>query len=152
MKRISSLTPINERICKLRTKGKFHNITLINVHGPTEEKTEEEKDKFHVDLQKEYDSVLKHDTVMILGDLNAKIGKEKAYKNITGKNTLREVSNKNGEMVRNFAIENNLTVMSIQFQHKLIHKGTWILPDSNTVNQIDHILINTNKKKTVQDV
>jgi hypothetical protein len=45
-----------------------------------------------------------------------------------------------------------MTVMSTQFQYKTIHKGTLILPDLTTVNQTDHILINTNKKKTVQDV
>jgi hypothetical protein len=42
--------------------------------------------------------------------------------------------------------------MSTQFQHKTIHKGTWISPDLNTVNQTDHVLINTDKKQTVQDV
>jgi len=151
-KNIMSFSPINERICILRIKGKFHNITLINVHASTEEKIEEENDKFYDDLQKTYDRSLKHDAVMILGDLNAEIGKEKAYECVTGKNTLQDVSNQNGEMVCNFAIENNLTVMSTQFQHKTIHKGTWISPDVATVNQIDHILINTNKKKTVQDV
>jgi exonuclease III len=60
-KNIMSFTPISERICTLRLKGKFHNVTLINVHAPTEEKTEEEKDKFYDVLQKTYDSVLKHD-------------------------------------------------------------------------------------------
>ena len=55
-------------------------------------------------------------------------------------------------MICNFAIENNITVMMTQFQHKTIHKGTWISPKLTTVNQIDHILTNTNKKKTVQDV
>jgi len=49
-------------------------------------------------------------------------------------------------MVCNFAIENNFTVMSTQFQHKTIHNGMWISPDLTTINQIDHILINTNKK------
>ena len=77
-KNIMSFTPINEKICKIRLKGKFHNITVINVHAPTEEKTEEEKDKFYDDLQRTFERVLKHDVVMILGDLNAKTGKEKA--------------------------------------------------------------------------
>jgi len=91
---------------------------------------------------------------MILGDLNTKTDKEKAYESVTGKNTLHNVSNQNGEMVCKFAIESNLKVMSTQFQRRTIHKGTCILPDLTTVNQIDHILINTNKKKkkTVQDV
>ena len=94
---ITSFTPINERICIPRLKGKFHNLTLINVHAPTEEKTEEEKDKFYDELQKAYDRAPKHDIVMILGDLNANIGKEKAYESVTGKNTLHEVSNQDGE-------------------------------------------------------
>jgi exonuclease III len=37
-KNIMSFSPINERICTLRLKEKFHNITLINVHAPTEER------------------------------------------------------------------------------------------------------------------
>ena len=40
-----------------------------------------------------------------------------------------------------------MIVMSTQFQHKQIHKGTQTFPDQNTVNQTDHILININKKK-----
>jgi hypothetical protein len=150
-KNIMSFTPINERICTLRVKEKFHNITLINVHAPTKENIEE-KDKFYDDLQRTYDRVSRHDIVMILVDLNAKIGKEKAYEYVTGKHTLHDVSNQNGEMICNSAIENNMTVMSTQFQHKTIRKGTWISPELTTVNQMDHILINTNKKKTVQDV
>jgi len=41
---------------------------------------------------------------MILGDIYAKIGKEKSRERVTGKWTLHEVSNQNGEMLRNFAI------------------------------------------------
>jgi endonuclease/exonuclease/phosphatase family metal-dependent hydrolase len=119
---------------------------LINVHAPNEEKTEEEKEKFYDDLKSTFERVPKHD-VLILGDLNAKIGKEKAYENVTGKHMLHQISNQNGELVYNFAIENNLAVMSTQFQHKGIHKGTWTSPDFTTVNQIDHVFINTTKKK-----
>jgi exonuclease III len=38
-KNIMSFTPINEKTCTIRLKGKFHNITLINVHALTKEKT-----------------------------------------------------------------------------------------------------------------
>jgi hydroxypyruvate isomerase len=58
-----------------RIKGKFHNITLINVHAPTKEKMEEEMNKFYDDLQKTHKRAPKHDIVMILEDLNAKLGK-----------------------------------------------------------------------------
>ena len=74
--------------------------------------------KFYDDLQRTYDKTSKHDIVMILGALNAKIGKEKAYENVAGKHTLHDVSNQNGEMICNSANENNMTIMSTQFQHK----------------------------------
>jgi exonuclease III len=31
---------VDERICVLRIKTKFHNLSFINVHAPTEEKEE----------------------------------------------------------------------------------------------------------------
>jgi tRNA(Glu) U13 pseudouridine synthase TruD len=40
----------NERLCTLRMKGKIFNMTLINVHAPTEEKEEEIKDEFCAQL------------------------------------------------------------------------------------------------------
>jgi hypothetical protein len=55
-------------------------------------------------------------------------------------------------MLLEFAIGNNLTVMSTQFQHKRIHKGTWLAPDQMTLNQIDHVLINSKKKDLIEDV
>lgn len=41
----------------------------------------------------------KCDTVIILGDLNAKLGKEQVFSNLTGKHTSHEETNRNDEIV-----------------------------------------------------
>jgi hypothetical protein len=55
-------------------------------------------------------------------------------------------------MVYDFVIQNNMIIMSIQYQHKRIHKCIWIAPNVATVNQIDHVLINAKKRSIVEDV
>jgi hypothetical protein len=45
-----------------------------------------------------------------------------------------------------------MIVASTFFQHKNIHKGTWISPDTLTLNQTDHVLVSNNKKQMIQDV
>ena len=42
--------------------------------------------------------------------------------------------------------------MSTQFQHRRIHKGTWLASDHATLNPIDHVLINIKKKDLTEDV
>ena len=42
--------------------------------------------------------------------------------------------------------------MTTNFQHKRIHKITWLSPDQNTATQIDHMIINANKKGVIEDV
>jgi len=42
--------------------------------------------------------------------------------------------------------------MNTKFNHKKIHKGTWVSPDGNTCNQTDHVLVNQNKSSLIQDV
>jgi len=55
-------------------------------------------------------------------------------------------------MLLDFALGNNLKVMSTQFQHKKIHKSTWLAPDQRTLNQIDHVMISDEKKELIEDI
>jgi len=66
--------------------------------------------------------------------------------------TLHDITNRNGELVCEYAIANDMFVASMFFQHKNIHKVTWISPDTLTLNQIDHVLVNNNKKQMIQVV
>jgi hypothetical protein len=41
---VKNFTPINERLCVIRIKGRFFNYSLINIHAPTNYSEEEAKD------------------------------------------------------------------------------------------------------------
>lgn len=151
-KNVICFQPYNDRICKLRIKGKYNNMSLISVYAPTEDKDIEFKEEFYEGLQKVLETTPKSDTVVILGDLNAQLGKENTFSTVTGKHTLHDETNGNGEMLCNFAVTNDMTIMSTRFQHKRIHLGTWKLPGQETVNQIDHVVINRQKKDIIVDV
>jgi len=93
---VLGFSPISERICTLRIKGKFHNFTFVNVYAPTEDTEDEIVDEFYEKLQSVCDEIPKHDAIITLGDFIAKIGKEKLYKDIIGRHILHEVTNNNG--------------------------------------------------------
>jgi hypothetical protein len=59
---------------------KFHNMWIINAHGPTEDKAKEIKDDFYQTLEYTYNALSQNDIKLIAGVLNAKIGKEEIYK------------------------------------------------------------------------
>lgn len=67
---------INERMCYLWIRGKFINISLINIHAPTEDKNDDIKDEFFEKLENVYDSLPRYDMKIILDDCNAKIDKK----------------------------------------------------------------------------
>lgn len=48
----------------------------MNVYAPTEIADEEVKNKFYEKLEEEIEKIPKEDTIIVLGDFNAPIGKE----------------------------------------------------------------------------
>jgi len=68
-------------------------------------------------------------TKIVLGDLNAKIGKERIYHNVAGVHSLHEHSNDNGSRLANFALGKSLIIKSTMFPCKDIYKYTWVSPD-----------------------
>ncbi len=64
------LFDIGYRLCRLRIKGKFYNISVINVYAAAEEEEEEEEEKevkemFYEELQKLVDQIPKHDILIV---------------------------------------------------------------------------------------
>jgi hypothetical protein len=104
----------------LRGRG-FHFIVL-NVHAPTEDKTDYVKDSFYEELERIFDKFLKYHMKNLLGDLNAEVGREDIFKPTIGNESLQEISNDNGVRVVNFVTSKNRIVKSTMFPHRNIHK------------------------------
>ena len=60
----------------MRLKAKWFSCTLINVHAPANKKTEEIKEEIYNLLQQKISQIANSDIKTILGDFNAKVGKE----------------------------------------------------------------------------
>jgi endonuclease/exonuclease/phosphatase family metal-dependent hydrolase len=143
---------MNDRVCKLRMKGRYRNITIISVHAPMEEKEEREKEEFYECLEGTYQKIQKYSLVIMMGDFNAKIGEERYQKKAAGKYSIHDISNKNGNLFGQFATRNGLKRKSTTFPHKSIHLGTWKVPGSNEVSQIDHMRVLLRHSTSVLDV
>ena len=89
---------------------------------------------------------------ILLGDFNAKVGRENIFKPTIGKESLHQDSNDNGVRLVNFATSKNLVVKSTMFPHRNIHKYTCTSPNGNTHNQIDHVLIDRRRQSSILDV
>jgi hypothetical protein len=115
-------------------RGRWCNIIVLNVHAPTQEKSDDSKDSFYEELQQVFDHFSKYHTKILLGDFNAKLGKEDTFKPTIGNESLHEDSNDNGVRVVNFATSKNLVFKSTMFPHRNIHKYTWTSHDRKTHN------------------
>jgi hypothetical protein len=56
-------------------RGRWCHIVL-NVHAPTEDKTDDVKDSFYEELERLFEKFPKYDTNSLLGNFNAKVGRE----------------------------------------------------------------------------
>ena len=67
-----------------------------------------------------------------------------------GKHGLGNI-NDNGERLCDFCSMNGLVITGTCFPHQTAHKATWMSPNGRTQNQIDHMMICKNWRKSVED-
>ena len=89
---------------------------------------------------------------LIMGDMNTKVGSDNIDREWEmGCQCCRTINN-NSERLVNLCLNNKCTIGGTIFQHKDIHKVTWMSPDGKTVNQIDHAVINNKWRRSFKDV
>jgi exonuclease III len=60
------------------------HIIVLNIHAPTEDNTDDVKDSFYEELERVFDKFPKYHMKILLGDFNAKVGREDIFKPIVG--------------------------------------------------------------------
>ena len=66
----------NDGMISVRLQGKPFNITVIQVYAPTSNTEEAEVERFYEDLQDLLELTPKIDVLFIVGDRNAKVGRD----------------------------------------------------------------------------
>jgi hypothetical protein len=116
---------VSDRISCIILRGHWCHIIVLNVHAPTEDKTDEVKDSFYEELQQVFDKLPKYHMKMLL---NRQLGM-KVYTKLV---MIMELD---------FATSKSLAVRSMMSPHCSILKYTWTSPDGKIHNWIDHILV-----------
>ena len=117
----------NDRMISVRFQGKPLNITVIQVYAPTRNTEEAEVEQFYEDLQDLLELTPQKDVLFIIGDWNAKVGRQETP-GVTGKFGLG-VQNEAGQSLTEFCQEKEMVIANTLFQkHKRI-LYTWTSPD-----------------------
>jgi exonuclease III len=143
---------VSDRMSYIILRGHWCNIIVLNVHAPCEDKSDDVKDSFYEELARVFDQFPRYDMKILLGDFNAKVGREDIFNPTVGNENSHEISNDNGVRVVNFATSKSFVVKSTMFPHHSIHKYTWTSPHGQMHNQIDHILIDRRRHSIIPDV
>ncbi|GAB1869237.1 Craniofacial development protein 2 [Camponotus japonicus] len=115
---------LGDRMCKIRLRGRCRNVSIISAYTPTKEASDDEKITFYDRLDRECSKISRYDVLILLGDFNAKIGREDFLQHVAGKQSLHANTNTNGKMLSQLAESNELIIKSTCFEKKDIYKET----------------------------
>jgi len=137
-----SYNPVSDRIMSARFRMAEGAVTICQIYAPTADAEDGAVDSFYNDLQQEINRISKQDTLIVMGDFNAKVGMgDSSNKGIVGCHGIGD-RNERGERLLDFCSANNLSITNTCFKQKRTNRSwTWESPDQRTHNKIDYILV-----------
>ena len=121
---VKSVKLINERIMRITLQLKRGRLHILQVYAPQQGLTNQDKDKFYEELQDEVELLPDNENVIIMGDLNGRVGCERTnVENVVGPfgETTR---NYDGERLIDWCLINNMSIMNGFFKQRSSHKFT----------------------------
>ena len=129
------------------------NITIIVAYAPPEYAETKLIDGFYNDFIAVHNDIPQDDMRKLTGDFNARVSSDSSrWQGTVGKQSLHDSTNDNGKRFMDFCALHEYIIGGTLFEHKNIHKATWLSPKGDFTSQIDHICINKRWKKCLLDV
>ncbi|KAL0901105.1 hypothetical protein ABMA27_006427 [Loxostege sticticalis] len=119
--------PVSDRIISIKLKSSPMNLNIVQVYAPTSTASDEAIEKFYSELESTMAKVPSRELLIILGDLNSKIG---------------ENAHQLSKCAGRFGLGN-------LFEHHPRRLYTWVSPDGKTRNQIDYIMIRSRWRSSI---
>ena len=133
------------------------SVSVISVYAPTYNSFQEQKDIFYDDLQRAIDLVPEDHLLLVLGDLNVRVGSgspnrgDHQWTSVRGIHGVEKM-NENGAMLLSFCALNCLSIMNTYFEKRDVHKYTWQHPSSKVQHCIDYIVMRQRQRRFCHDV
>ena len=140
---------VNSRCMWVRMKMGREKWVVVAVYGPGSEHDEEVRVAFWEELNECLSEFGVEERVIVLGDMNAKVGNV-AIDGVIGPWGVDEI-NLNGRLMIDVCIERELVIGNTWFNKRDIHKYTWESTRGNK-SLIDFILIEESVKQRLLDV
>ena len=144
LKSLNSIERIQPRMMAATFNGN-PRATIISCYSPTNVSEETELVAFYDELSSLVRSIPKYNILVIGGDMNAQIGK-----NGNNKYSLHNTSNRNGQHLTEFMMENILTCLNTNYQKREGKLWTYTYVN-NSKAQRDYIFINKKWKNSMMN-
>lgn len=133
---------VNERLMTLQLNlCNNKKATLISAYAPTLMAEQHDKEVFYSHLDTLLSQVPRSNKIILLGDFNARIGRDHlVWDKVIGKDGTGK-TNSNGEMLLTKCAEHKLTITNTLFRQKDRKKTSWRHPRSGHWHLIDYIVV-----------
>ena len=141
-KAIRSVTPHGSRILVAEFQGNPLTSVIV-VYSPHNSSNDEDMDNFYAQLSSAIQSIPAHHFLAVLGDFNARVGKENetfAY---------HEATNRNGQYLVDLAQQHRLIITNTAFRKRPGKQWTFRDRFTNEKRQLDYILVRKKWRNSV---
>ena len=144
---------VSSRLMWVRVRLGRECWAYVSAYGPGCERSEEERDEFWNELAMCVDGLSRRNYVVVLGDLNARVGAGEV-EGVVGRYGVPG-ENENGERLLDMCVEKELVIGNSYFKKKCINKYTWIRVANGRVVEralMDYVLVTKRMIGRLKDV